>query len=106
MKRGFHWFSVAEWTFLLFLVLMVMGVAANGLHESTVMEAAVKSFLGALDVFAIFLSLAALVVTVFSEAGALAFLALLIVGLMLFRERIGELLVAAAFLLLIVAIVF
>ena len=106
MKRGFHWFNAAEWTFLLFLVLIVLGVAANGVHESALLDAVTKTFLGSLDFLAAFLGGAALLVAVFSETGGLAFLVLILLGLILFKERIGELLVAAFFLLLLIAIIF
>ncbi len=106
MRRGFHWYNAAEWAFILFLVLIVLGVASNGLNEQGIVDSLKATFIGVLNVISVLLSIPELVLSVFSEAGGIAFLLLLLAGFAAFRERLGELLLAAVFMLFLIALVF
>ncbi len=108
MKRGFHWFNSWEWAFILLLVLLILGLASSdaGFNNFAIAGAFNAIVLLLLDAFTVILASAGFVVSLFVTVPGTAFLGLLIIALLLFRSRLVELLIFAAFLLLLIGIIF
>jgi hypothetical protein len=106
MKRGFHWFTYAEWAFLLLTVLLALGVASDGFSERSVLGTITNTFFAFLDVIALALTGAAAVVALANGLGVLAFFALFALGLVFFRERVLEIGMIAVIMLFAIAVLF
>ena len=106
MKKGFHWFSALEWAFIGLLVLLSLGMAADGFSERGVLDAISRAFFTLLEIVAAVLSLPAAIIGFSSGLGPMAFFGLFIIGLWLFRERVLEMGAVALVMLLLLVILF
>ncbi len=106
MGRGFHWFEGLEYAFIALVVLLAIGVSADGFSELSVLSSITNLFFALLEVAAALLALPSAVVGIANGLGAIAFFGLFIAGLLLFRERIFEIGVVALIALFAISVLF